>query len=250
MNKNIITELQKVAMQQNWGGVERTNGIPRNVQTIYDAINTIEELQKEKDGLENKLERYNFAKDSEYKVENNKIIRHYILGNGTKELSLQDIADYMNAMAEEYSQGVFYRDIISERMHIIAINELERLKTMADSLYYGKDRLLSAEDSIEDFKEIINNRISYIKQNIENYNNDNCITPPVKLGTKIYKIVYNANIDKKEIYDYILDYCDNEKYYTDNDYLIHEFRTHYFKDFNKTWFLTKEEAEKKLKEKK
>lgn len=125
MNKNIITELQKVAMQQNWGGVERTNGLPKNVEIIYEAIKTIEQLQKEK---------------------------------------------------------------------------------------------------------------------------ENCITPPVKLGTKIYKIVYNANIDKKEIYPYILDYCDNEKYYTDHDYLIHEFRTHYFKDFNKTWFLTKEEAENKLKE--
>lgn len=125
MNKDIITELHKVAMQQNWGGVERTNGIPQSVQTIYDAINTIEELQKEK---------------------------------------------------------------------------------------------------------------------------ENCITPPVKLGTKIYKIVYNANIDKKEIYDYILDYCDNEKYYTDHDYLVHNFRIHYFNDFNKTWFLTKEEAENKLKE--
>ena len=250
MNKNIITELQKVAMQQNWGGVERANGIPQNVQTIYDAINTIEELQKEKDGLENKLERYNFAKDMEYKVENNKIIRQYILGGEKKELSLENIVDYLNSMAEECCQYNFYKEVISERMHIIAINELEKLKTMADSLYYGKDRLLSAEDSIEDFKEIINNRISYIKQNIENYNNNNCITPPVKLGTKIYKIVYNANIDKKEIYDYILDYCDNEKFYTDSDYLVHNFRTHYFNDFNKTWFLTKEEAENKLKENK
>ena len=71
----------------------------------------------------------------------------------------------------------------------------------------------------------------------------NAIVPPVKLGSMIYKLVYNANIDKYEIYNYSLDYCDNEKYYTSWESLINSFRTHYFKDFNKLWFATKEEAE-------
>lgn len=76
----------------------------------------------------------------------------------------------------------------------------------------------------------------------------NAIVPPVKLGSMIYKLVYNANIDKYEIYNYSLDYCDDEKYYTSWESIRNSFRTHYFKDFNKLWFATKEEAQAKLKE--
>ena len=102
----------------------------------------------------------------------------------------------------------------------------------------GKKWIESNHDEVE-----VYNRLAELEDKIEN---GTLIELPCKVGDMVYVIDYYNNIEEVSIFDYTL----TPKGFTFtvcNEDILSKYYLFDF-DFNKDWFLTKAEAEAKLKE--
>lgn len=124
----------------------------------------IENLLKENSILENRLYRYDTS-HSEYKIENEKIVRHYILG-GEKILTLEDIVDLLAAYSNEFGQYQQYKAFMTDKVEDLK-QQLQKLPN--EIIGYIKERHGDCNNIMEfDYQAFVNDLDNLLKKYKEN----------------------------------------------------------------------------------
>lgn len=125
--KDILEKLNEIALETNWGTIERVNGVPKAVAVIQEAMEEIKRLREQNNDL------YDFKR----KLEDELIKNGFAEYADDKFKTLTDYKTEIEQIRKETIKEI-YTALIKEYHGCLAVGgEIDENYLRADAKYYG-----------------------------------------------------------------------------------------------------------------